>query len=145
MDQQQVEALCGANIIRADTIEELAAKTELPPEALKETVARVNTLAAQGEDTDYGKRPELLTTIEKAPFYAFRWGPALLGCYGGAVTDTEMRVLTPDDEPIPGLYAVGACSGGLYSIGYPAMLAGSGFGSALTFGIAAAESIAREG
>ena len=143
LDKAEIEAACGENLFCADTLEALAEKIGVCPEALKKTAARVNELAAQGEDTDYGKRPELLTTIEKAPFYAFKWGPTLRSCFGGAVVDTEMRVNDPDDYPIPGLYAVGACAGGLYSITYPSILAGSGFGSALTFALAAAEAIAK--
>lgn len=143
LDKAVIEAECEENMFCADTIIELAEKMGVCPDNLQKTVLRVNELAANGEDTDYGKRPELLTTIEKAPFYAFRWGPSLRGCYGGAVVDREMRVNDPDDNPIPGLYAVGACAGGLYAVGYPTVLAGSGFGSALTFALAAAESIGK--
>ena len=142
--RESVEAACGQYLFRADSLEELAGLIGVPADALSRTAARVNELAAQGEDTDYGKRPQLLTTIEKPPFYAFQWGPSLRRCLGGAVVDTAMRVQTPDDEPIPGLYAVGTCAGGLYAVGYPPLLRGSGFGSALTFALAAADAIAAE-
>jgi len=144
LDKAAIEAECGENLFCADTLEELAEKIGVCPEALKATAKRVNELAAKGEDVDYGKRPELLTTIEKAPFYAFKWGSALRSVFGGAVVDTEMQVNDPDDHPIPGLYAVGTCAGGLYAVTYPTILAGSGFGSALTFALAAAESISRK-
>jgi predicted oxidoreductase len=137
------EAECGENLFCADTIEELAEKIGVPADALKATVARVNELAAKGEDVDYGKRPALLTTIEKAPFYAFKWGTELIATLGGAVVDEDMRVLDPDDQPIPGLYAAGACAGGFYAVGYPSILAGSDLGSAVTFGKMAAEAIAK--
>ena len=144
LTREDIEAEFQENLYRADTLEELAEKMEVPVEALKKTVERVNSLAAQGEDPDYGKRPELLTTIEKAPFYAFKWGPALVATFGGAAVDTEMHVLDPDDWPIPGLYAVGYCAGGLYAIGYPSVLEGSDIGSAITFALCAAESIASD-
>lgn len=144
LTRENIEAECKDNMFCADTLEELAEKIEVPVEALLKTVARVNELAAQGEDPDYGKRPPLLTTIEKAPFYAFKWGPALQATYGGAMVDTDMKVLDPDDNPIPGLYAVGACAGGLYAVGYPSILAGSDLGSAITLALCAAESIASE-
>ena len=54
-----------------------------------------------------------------------------------------MRVLDTDDWPIPGLYAVGACAGGFYAVGYPSILEGSDLGSAVTFGKMAAETIAK--
>lgn len=143
LDKAAIEAECGENLFCADTLAELAEKIGVCPETLQQTASRVNELAAQGEDTDYGKRPELLTTIEKAPFYAFKWGSSLRSCFGGAIVDTQMRVNDPDDYPIPGLYAVGACAGGLYAVTYPTILAGSGFGSALTFALAAADAISK--
>lgn len=144
LDVACIESECGENLFCAESIEELAEKIGVCPETLNNTVKRVNELVAMGEDVDYGKRSELLTTIERAPYYAFKWGPSLRCCYGGAIVDTGMHVNDPDDYPIPGLYAVGACAGGFYAIGYPTALAGSGFGSALTFALAAAETIAKE-
>ena len=143
LTKEDIEAACGDNLFRADSLEELAEKIGVPAEALRKTAERVNTLAANGEDTDYGKRPPLLTTLEKAPFYAFKWGPALHATFGGAVVDEEMQVLDPDDNPIPGLYAVGSCAAGLYAVGYPSLLAGSDLGSAITLALFAAESIAK--
>ena len=144
LTKEEIEAACKDNLFRADSLEELAEMIQVPAKALLETAERVNTLAANGEDTDYGKRPQLLTTIEKAPFYAFRWGPALCATFGGAVVDETMQVLDPDDNPIPGLFAVGSCAGGLYAVGYPSLLAGSDLGSAITLALFAAESIAGE-
>ena len=144
LTREDIEAECKENMFCADTLEELAGKIQVPVEALLKTVERANVLAAQGEDPDYGKRPELLTTIEKAPFYAFKWGPALMATFGGAMVDTDMKVLDPDDWPIPGLYAVGGCVGGLYAVGYPSVLAGSDNGTALTLAKCAAEAIAAD-
>ena len=51
--------------------------------------------------------------IEKAPFYAF---PAVAGItytMGGISIDANGRVLTPDGDPIAGLYAAGCATGGL--------------------------------
>ena len=142
LSKEEIEAEFGENMCCADTLEELAEKIQVPVEKLLQTVERVNSLAANGEDVDYGKRPPLLTTIEKAPFYAFKWGPALQATFGGPVVDTDMKVLDTDDWPIPGLYAVGSCIGGLYAVGYPSVLEGSDIGTAITLAICAAESIA---
>ncbi|MBR3242276.1 MAG: FAD-binding protein [Parasporobacterium sp.] len=142
LTKEEIEAEFRNNLYRADSLEELAELIQVPQKTLLETAERVNSLAAKGEDCDYGKRPQLLTTIEKAPFYAFKWGPALNCTFGGAVVDEAMQVLDPDDDPIPGLYAVGNCAGGLYAVGYPSLLSGSDIGSALTLALCAAESIA---
>ena len=144
LTKAEIETMFGENMFKAETLAGLAMKIGVPADELEATAARVNELAAKGEDVDYGKRPELLTTIEKAPFYAFKWGPTLRCTYGGAVVDEDMKVNDPDDRPIPGLYAVGANMGGFFAVTYPSALAGSGFGSALTFGIEAAEAIAKE-
>ncbi len=143
LSRAEIEAECGEYLYSADTLEALAEKIGVPAEALQATVKRVNELAAKGEDVDYGKRAELLTTIEKAPFYALKWGTELIATFGGAAVDEDMRVLDPDDNPIPGLYAVGACAGGFYAVAYPSILAGSDLGSALTFSKMAAEAIAK--
>ncbi|MBR3276631.1 MAG: FAD-dependent oxidoreductase [Eubacterium sp.] len=143
LSKEEILAQCEGNFFCADTLEELAEKMQVPADTFKKTVARVNTLAANGEDTDYGKRPGLLTSIEKAPFYAFKWGPALHCTFGGAAVDKDMRVLDPDDMPIEGLYAAGCCAGGLYAVGYPSVLSGSDIGSTVTLALAAADAVAQ--
>ena len=143
LSKEKILAQCEGNVFCADTLEELAEKMQVPADALIKTVARVNVLAANGEDTDYGKRPGLLTSIEKAPFYAFKWGPALHCTFGGAAVDKDMRVLDPDDMPVEGLYAAGCCAGGLYAVGYPSVLSGSDIGSTVTLALAAADAVAQ--
>ena len=126
---------------KADTLEELAQKMGVPAENLKATVARYNALCEQGDDTDFGKRAELLTSITEPPFYVLKWGCSLLDVFGGALTDSSMRVLDPEYEPIPGLYAVGNAAGGFYGVDYPLLLNGNSFGRALTWGLLVTEGI----
>ncbi len=127
---------------KADTLEELAEKMEVPVGTFKATVARYNELYELGEDLDYGKRPELLTSITQPPFYALKWGPALLNVHGGMITDTQMRVLDNDNAPIPGLYAVGNVAGGLYGVDYPLLWNGNSHSRALTWAREAVQAIA---
>ena len=61
---------------------------------------------------DFHKRKEILTTIEKPPFYALKFGPALLVLPGGIEISEDFEVLDDDKKPIPGLYAIGNCSPG---------------------------------
>ncbi|MBO6010204.1 MAG: FAD-binding protein, partial [Oscillospiraceae bacterium] len=89
--------------VTADTIEELAEKMGVPAENLVKTVARYNEMYEQGRDDDYGKRPEMLTSIVKPPFYALKFGPALLNVHGGVIIDSDMHVLDNDNKIIPGL------------------------------------------
>ena len=58
---------------------------------------------------------------------------------GGIKIDEKMAVLDKEDNPIPGLYAVGADAGGWESDTYCAVLPGSAFGFALNSGRIAAE------
>ena len=127
---------------KADTIEELAVKMEVPVENLKATVARYNELYELGDDVDFGKRSELLTSITEPPFYALKWGPALLNVHGGMITDTNMRILDDDNRPIPGLYAIGNTAGGLYGVDYPLLWNGNSHSRAITWARQAVKSIA---
>ena len=124
---------------RADTLEELAEKMEVPAENLLETVARYNQIVASGDDTDFGKRTRLLTSIEKAPFYALKWGPVLLDVFGGAQVDVTLNVIGADSRRIPGLYAVGNAAGGMYSVDYPLLLNGNSYGRAMAYAMQLAD------
>ncbi len=115
----------------ADTLEELAEKMEVPVETFVATVNRYNELYALGTDLDYGKRSEMLTSIDKPPYYALKFGPAILNVFGGTLTDTKMRVLDQHHHPISGLYAVGNIAGGLHGIDYPLLLNGNSHSRAL--------------
>lgn len=131
----------GKCAFRAESLSELAEKIGVPSDNLTATVERYNELYRRGDDTDFGKRSELLTSILQPPFYALKWGTALLDVFGGALTDVNMRVLDPYHEPIPGLYAVGNAAGGFYGIDYPLLLNGNSFGRALTTGLTVTEGI----
>ncbi|MDO4351424.1 MAG: FAD-binding protein [Eubacteriales bacterium] len=94
-------------IIKADTLEELAEKTGRDPEALKTAVERYNELCDKGVDEDFGRDPEKMAKIEKAPYYAVAITPTLVATTGGAKRDTAGRVLDWNEQPIPGLYEAG--------------------------------------
>ena len=127
---------------KADTLEELAEKMNVPVDTFLATVARYNKMYEQQNDEDYGKRRELLTPIDKPPFYALKFGPSLLDVFGGVNTDVKLRVLDAKDKPIPGLLAVGMVAGGLYGVDYPLLFNGNSHGRCLTWARQAAETIA---
>jgi succinate dehydrogenase/fumarate reductase flavoprotein subunit len=130
---------------RADTLDELASWMEVPLDVFKATINRYNEIYRQGRDTDYGKRPELLTSIDKPPYYAVMFGPALLNVFGGLLTDTQLRVLDINQKPVGGLLAVGMIAGGLYGVDYPLLFNGNSHGRCLTWGRVAAETLAADG
>ena len=129
------------NGLKAETLEELAGKMNIPAEAFLSTVRRYNEVVSQGDDTDFGKRSDLLTPIVKPPFYALKWGPSLLDVFGGALTDDSLNVISADAKPIPGLYAVGNAAGGMYAVDYPLLLNGNSYGRALAYAMQLADKL----
>jgi 3-oxosteroid 1-dehydrogenase len=142
-------------IFKADTLEGLAAKIQVPIDALGKTVANINEYARTGTDPQFGRggndydrffgdptsKPNpSLGTIDAAPFYAVPINLGDLGTKGGLKADASARVLGADGQPIPNLYAAGNASGSPFGNCYPG--AGGTIGPALTFGYVAANDIA---
>jgi 3-oxosteroid 1-dehydrogenase len=142
-------------IFKAPTVEELAAKIEVPVDALKATVQKMNEYARAGKDPEFGRggndydrffgdptsKPNpSLGTIEAAPFYAVPMHLGDLGTKGGLKADARARVLDGGGRPIPNLYAAGNASGSPFGNCYPG--AGGTIGPAMTFGFVAANDIA---
>lgn len=121
----------------ADTLDELAEMLELTDvDAFKDSVARYNELAAKGQDDDFGKQAQWLTTIDTPPFYGIHRHVRVSAVVSGLNVGENMEVLTADtDEPIPGLYAVGNTAGNFYcGIDYSMWLPGVSLGRAYTEG-----------
>lgn len=118
---------------QADTIEELAEAIGLPVDHVVESIERYNQLCANGEDTDYHKSLEYLKAVETAPFYAMYTTPVMASMFtlGGLKINVNAEVVDYDDQPIPGLYAAGRSSCGIFGeyIG-----SGSSIADCLTFG-----------
>jgi 3-oxosteroid 1-dehydrogenase len=142
-------------IFRANSIEELAQKIQVPVAPLQKTVAEMNEYARAGSDPQFGRggndydrffgdptsKPNpSLGPIETAPFYAVAINLGDLGTKGGLKADARARVLDGQGRPIPNLYAAGNASGSPFGNCYPG--AGGTIGPALTFGYVAANDIA---
>ena len=142
-------------VFRASTIEDLCAKTHLPVEAVRQTIANMNTYAKTGVDPEFGRgmnpydqmfgdpssRPNPnIGPIDTAPFYAVPINNGDLGTKGGLRCDARARVLDGEGRPIAGLYAAGNNSGTPFGDTYPG--AGATIGPAMTFGFVAANDIA---
>lgn len=133
----------------APTLAELAAKIDVPPAALEETVLRWNTNVAQGADPDFsrgvsvhdrfwgdaafGMEPQTtLGPVDAAPYFAVQVNSGCLGTKGGPRTDSSARVLNVDGEVIPGLYAAGNVMASVMGMTYGGH--GGTLGPAITFG-----------
>ncbi|WP_327402094.1 3-oxosteroid 1-dehydrogenase [Streptomyces sp. NBC_01288] len=140
---------------KAWSLDALATSIGVPAAALRSTVSRFNSLAANGKDTDFGRGdsaydhyytdPSILPNSCLAPlwlppYYAFRIVPGDLGTKGGMRTDARARVLRADGSVIPGLYAAGNASAAVMGHSYAG--AGSTIGPAMTFGYVAGMDLA---
>jgi succinate dehydrogenase/fumarate reductase flavoprotein subunit len=85
----------------------LAAGTGLPADALAESLARWNAMAAAGADADWGRPPGSMMPLATPPFVYGAVHPIVSNTQGGPVHDAGQRVLRPDGAPIAGLYAAG--------------------------------------
>lgn len=124
---------------QGNTFEELAEaiaadEPDFDKAAFVAEAERYNELCRNGKDVDFGKRDRLLYEIKNPPYYAAKFGPCRMVAPGGMLINTKSEVLGEDDRPIPGLYAVGNCSGGLYSVDYPLVILGNSHGRCVTFG-----------
>ena len=93
-------------IRQGKTAAELAGKISVPLKNLEETIERYNGHCKAGKDADFGRPKEDLRALEQ-PFYAIELWPALINTQGGPRRDKEARVLDPEGQPIPRLYAAG--------------------------------------
>jgi len=140
MIRAQVEEMT----VKADTIEKLARKMEVPVATFKATIDRYNELARLGRDLDYGKRPDRLTTVDKPPFYAGIIEQHILVVLGGLITNTRFQPLDKNRKVIPGLYLAGNTVGNRFAVDYPTMCAGLSHGFAWMTGRLAGLSAASE-
>ena len=127
---------------KADTIEELAQKLNIPADHLKATVERYNELAKKGVDEDYGKPEHRMTPVDQPPYYGIRTGAWHLTTLNGCRINTDMQVLREDGTVIEGLWATGDCTGGFFAQTYPNLFTGLACGRTMTFGRRAAKIVA---
>jgi 3-oxosteroid 1-dehydrogenase len=136
-------------VIKAPSIEALARKIAVPPEALEKTVDRFNTFCDAGRDDDhhrgksiwdsYKAHQDTFGRIEMPPFMAVSVNRSILGTKGGARTNERGEVLRLNGTVIPGLYAAGLAMAN--PIGTRAVGAGTTLGPNMTWGMICAETI----
>lgn len=103
------EELSGGYVVKADTVEELAAALDLDTDALKKTIDDFNEGAASGADA-LGRQNAMPLT--QPPFFAGRVIAVSPDTAGGVDVNTNTQVLNVFGEVIPRLYAVGNMVGG---------------------------------
>lgn len=115
----------------ADTLEDLAAQLDLPPDALHAEMSAITL----GETDRFGR---LWGATRLAPPYcAVRVTGALFHTQGGLVTDGSGRVMATDGAPFPNLFAAGGAACGVSGAGDSGYLSGNGLLAAAVLGRAA--------
>jgi len=134
----EIEATKGEVKI-SDSLKEIAEWMKTNPKVLINTVSEYNLGCDRGHDDLFFKDMRFLVPLRKPPYYAIKCHQGFLGTIGGIKINHHMEVLNREDDPIPGLYAVGAGAGGWESDTYCLELSGSAFGFALNSGRIAGE------
>jgi succinate dehydrogenase/fumarate reductase flavoprotein subunit len=134
-------------LLRGRTLTELAQKAGIDPAGLEATVKVFNENARKGVDPDFNRGNRTYDTYQgddevtpnsclaplvQGPFYAVRLFVGEIGTFAGIKADAYARVVNADNQPIPGLYAVGNDQSSVFGGAYPGP--GSTLGPAMTFG-----------
>lgn len=129
--------------VSADTIEDLAARLELDPLALRATVDAFNSAVDDSIEFRLNERDGKATVgieprksnwavrLEKPPFFGFTITTGLTFTFGGVRVNESAQVLNTDGRAISGLYAAGEMLGGIFYYFSPS---GGGLMSGAVFG-----------
>jgi tricarballylate dehydrogenase len=139
--------------IKADTLEELAAKMKLDPTKVRETIEGFNKAVKPGQvfdnlkldsNTTEGLTPNKTNwarAVDKPPFYGYPLRPGITFTYLSVKVNDKAQVLMDNGQPAGNLFASGEImSGNILGKGY---LAGFGMTIGTVFGRIAGQEAAR--
>ncbi len=140
-----------ASVVEADSIEALADGLGIDVAALTRTVAEYNAAVQPGEYNPTaldGKHTAGITPpksnwalmLDEPPYMGYAVTCGLTFTFGGLKINAQTQVIDGEDAPMPGLYAAGELTGGLFYNNYPG---GSGLMSGAVFGRIAGAQAAR--
>lgn len=130
-------------VLTAASITELAQKTGLPEQSLRDTLDQIENCAKDKTQHDPFGRQFEANQVLSAPYHAIKVTGALFHTQGGLVVDTNARVLDTSGNPIAGLYAGGGAARGVSGSGDSGYLSGNGLLAAVMLGASAGESAAQ--
>ncbi len=118
--KEEIEAgLANGVTVKADTLEELAAKAGINAENLIASVEAYNASCEAGVDEMYSKEAQFLIPVKEGPYYLIMGRTTELCTLGGLKITTNMEVVDTENQVIPGLYSAGVdCSGSMYNNAY---------------------------
>jgi fumarate reductase flavoprotein subunit len=133
------EAYDAGAVRRFDDVDQLASAFNLPVEQLRRSITSYNE-AMVGRAPDAFGREASRSPLE-APFHASLITGGMAHTQGGLRIDPSTRVLTPQGQPIPGLYAAGGTAAGMSGPGCAGYTSGNGLSHAFTTGLIAGEAV----
>lgn len=139
LDKMQVALERGGQGVVASTLDEVAAFASgqgFDGEQVRRSVLEFNQHCRQGWDSMTPIRSENFAAFDQPPFYALVVRPAITHTHGGIRVEAGAQVLTPDNTPVPGLFAAGSDIDGVYGVGYA-----GGLAMALAFGLEAVKTM----
>ena len=125
-------------VIKADTIEDLAAMIDIDPATLRATFDEFNANAAERIDPLFDRHakglmaPGAVKPLDAAPYYAVRIWPGMLGTNGGPAITKDAQVKRQGGGVIDGLYAAGNTAANVFGWSYPS--GGGTIGNGTVFG-----------
>ena len=131
-----------ASVVEANTIEALADGLGIDVATMTQTIAEYNAAVQPGEYNPTaldGKHTEGIEPpksnwaleLDAPPYMGYAVTCGLTFTFGGLKINARAQVIDTEDAPIPGLYAAGELTGGLFYNNYPG---GSGLMAGAVFG-----------
>lgn len=120
-DQETLEKFTEMGyVIKADSLEELAAALNINETELLASVQANNAAVSDNATDAFGTDPDYIFPLDTAPYYGYRRSANIMGTIAGLKVDESMHVLNEEDKPIGNLYAAGELIfGNLFNNTYP--------------------------
>lgn len=99
------------NVVKADSVEELADEIKVDPAILKDSLERFNKAAQTGDDPEFRRDPKTMRVFADGPIYAIQMEQTMLNTQGGARRNAQAEILDTKGQPIPHLYSAGEFGG----------------------------------
>lgn len=144
LDKEMADRLEKGTFFKANTLDDLAKQLGIPADNLKATAEQYSNMARNGRDTQFGVPSQFLSEIKTPPFYAVPLVCSVLVVPFGLHVDINSQVCTGEDEPIPGLFAVGNVQGDFFGLSYPVHVPGLSHGRCMVFGQLVGEALAKD-
>lgn len=146
VNEELVRATGPSEPTKAESLDGLLAEIDVETEQALDTVRAFNAACDPGEFDPHtldGNRAELplpksnwAIPIDDPPYYAYEVTGGITFAFGGVRITPDAQVLDGRERVIPGLYAAGNSTGGLFFDNYPG---GTGLMNAAVYGKLAAE------